>query len=371
MFRTPARARKPYRSSILSQAQARSDSAFFMSVTTGCIRCGIFLNCESSTILGSIRISLTSSGRLVIRIDRIIAFRQTDLPVPVRPAISRWGMSARSKASGDALDVLAQEQRDLALLELAARRPSIDLAEPDHRRGGRWGPRCRRSSCPGSAPRSGRSGTARAIARSSARLDDPRDPQAGLQLDLELGDHRPGVDLDDADLVAEVEQGPLQQHGPGVDLGLVLLDRERRGGLEQLERGQLERRAGIDRRGTRHGVRGRRRLTGGRAARRGARREPGGGWPIVRAGRTSAGNAAGDGLGHRARRRPVAGHGEGRRPSPGRGPRPRPSAIRRRPPRSQAETSWSGQVKSTSWQRARPNSPAATRIRSIPYGPNG
>ena len=69
-------------------------------------------------------------------------------------------------------------------------------------------------------------GTARAIARSSARLMILRDAQAGLELDLELGDHRAGVDLDDADLVAEVEQGPLQQHGPGVDLGLVLLDRE-------------------------------------------------------------------------------------------------------------------------------------------------
>ncbi len=56
---------------------------------------------------------------------------------------------------------------------------------------------------------------------------DLRDPQPGLELDLELGDHRAGIDLDDADLVAEIEQRPLQQHGPGVDLGLVLLDRER------------------------------------------------------------------------------------------------------------------------------------------------
>ena len=62
-----------------------------MSVTTGCIRCGIRLYCESSTFLGSIRIILTSSGRLVMRIDRIIAFRQTDLPVPVRPAIKQVG----------------------------------------------------------------------------------------------------------------------------------------------------------------------------------------------------------------------------------------------------------------------------------------
>ena len=71
-----------------------------MSVTTGCIRCGIRLYCESSTFLGSIKIILTSSGRLVMRIERIMAFKQTDLPVPVRPAISRWGISARSKTRG-------------------------------------------------------------------------------------------------------------------------------------------------------------------------------------------------------------------------------------------------------------------------------
>ena len=43
----------------------------------------------------------------------IIAFRQTDLPVPVRPAISRCGMSARSKTQRRPLHVLAQEQGDL------------------------------------------------------------------------------------------------------------------------------------------------------------------------------------------------------------------------------------------------------------------
>ena len=91
-------------------------------------------------------------------------------------------------------------------------------------------------------------GTARAIARSSARLMILRHAQAGLELDLELGDHRPGIDLDHADLVAEIEQGPLQQHRPGVDLGLVLLDREGRRRLEQLHRRELERRARLDRR---------------------------------------------------------------------------------------------------------------------------
>ena len=37
---------------------------------------------------------------------------------------------------------------------------------------------------------------------------DARDSRSGLQLDLELGDHRTGVDLDDADLIAEIEQAP-------------------------------------------------------------------------------------------------------------------------------------------------------------------
>ena len=96
-------------------------------------------------------------------------------------------------------------------------------------------------------------GTARAIARSSARLMIRETRRPGLQLDLELGDHRPGVDLDDADLVAEVEQRPLQEHRPGVDLGLVLLDRERRGRLEQLERRELESAAPGSTGGTAHG----------------------------------------------------------------------------------------------------------------------
>jgi hypothetical protein len=41
---------------------------------------------------------------------------------------------------------------------------------------------------------------------------------------------------------------PLQQHRAGVNLRLVVLDRHRRGGFEQLERRKLERRPGIDRR---------------------------------------------------------------------------------------------------------------------------
>ena len=39
-WRTPTFASSAYRSSIFSTAQARIASAFFMSVTTGCMRCG-------------------------------------------------------------------------------------------------------------------------------------------------------------------------------------------------------------------------------------------------------------------------------------------------------------------------------------------
>ena len=168
MFRTSARRRNSYRSSIFSQAQASSDSAFFMSVTTGCIRWGIRLNCESSTFLGSIRISLTSSGRLVIRIERIIALRQTDLPVPVRPAISRWGMSARSKTSGMPL---ASLPRNSGMRHSWNRSPTPAITSPS-RTMLRWslGTSMPTVVLPGIGATIRTLGTARAIARSSARL---------------------------------------------------------------------------------------------------------------------------------------------------------------------------------------------------------
>ena len=51
---------------------------------------------QLDAILGSIMIILTSSGRRVISMLRMMAFMHTDLPVPVLPAMSRCGMSARS-----------------------------------------------------------------------------------------------------------------------------------------------------------------------------------------------------------------------------------------------------------------------------------
>ena len=71
-----------------------------MSLMTGCIKCGMAWNWLSSTTFGSIIIIFSSSGRRVINMLRMIAFMQTDLPVPVAPAMSRCGISARSWTSG-------------------------------------------------------------------------------------------------------------------------------------------------------------------------------------------------------------------------------------------------------------------------------
>ena len=44
--------------------------------------------------------SLTSSGRRVMSMLMISVFKQTDLPVPVRPAISKCGKLAKSATMG-------------------------------------------------------------------------------------------------------------------------------------------------------------------------------------------------------------------------------------------------------------------------------
>ena len=216
-----------------------------MSVTTGCIRCGIFLYCDSSTFLGSMRIILTSSGRLVIRIDRIIAFRQTDFARAGAAGHQQVRHVGEVEHQGRSLHVLAQDtggscsarvlDSTLAITSLSRTIDAAIVGDLDADRGlagnRRHDPHARHGQGDGQVV---------------GQAHDPRYPQAGLQLDLELGDDRAGVDLDDAHLVAEIEQRPLQQHGPGVDLGLVVLDRERRGGLEQLARGQLIGRTGLD-----------------------------------------------------------------------------------------------------------------------------
>ncbi len=83
-------------------------------------------------------------------------------------------------------------------------------------------------------------GTARAIARSSARLMiflTLRPASSSISNWVITG---PVSICDDPHLVAEVEQRALQQQRPRVDLGLVLLDGERRRRLEQVVRRELE-----------------------------------------------------------------------------------------------------------------------------------
>ena len=55
---------------------------------------------ESSNIFGSIMIKRTCSGVDLYRRLNTIAFRATDLPEPVVPAISRCGMRPKSATIG-------------------------------------------------------------------------------------------------------------------------------------------------------------------------------------------------------------------------------------------------------------------------------
>ncbi len=54
----------------------------------------------SSRRLGSTMMKRTSSGVARKRMLDSIAFTLTDLPVPVEPAMSRWGIVARSATKG-------------------------------------------------------------------------------------------------------------------------------------------------------------------------------------------------------------------------------------------------------------------------------
>ena len=58
-------------------------------MTTDVNKCGIPSYIESSTIFGSIIINLTLSGLFLSKILVIIVLTQTDLPLPVEPAINK------------------------------------------------------------------------------------------------------------------------------------------------------------------------------------------------------------------------------------------------------------------------------------------
>ena len=76
------------------------------------------------------------------------------------------------------------------------------------------------------------------MARSSPRFVI-LEPQAGLQFDLVLRDHRARLDLDNLHLEAEFGKRLLEHAGPLANLLLLLLHLQVFGGEEQVKRGQL------------------------------------------------------------------------------------------------------------------------------------
>ena len=93
--------------------------------------------------------------------------------------------------------------------------------------------------CPGSGATMRTVGTFEVQREVVGEGRDLVEPQAGFQRDLVLRDDRPGVDADDLDVEAEVDEGLLQQRGHVAQLLLVLLERERVGVAEQRQRRQL------------------------------------------------------------------------------------------------------------------------------------
>ncbi len=70
---------------------------------------------------------------------------------------------------------------------------------------------------------------------------DFAEPQAGFELDLELRDHRPGLDLDDFDVEAEIEERLFQDLGLAANVLLVLLEMDRLPFDQHVDRRQLVR----------------------------------------------------------------------------------------------------------------------------------
>ena len=75
----------------------------------------------NSTLFGSISTNRTSSGFLALISDRIKVFRPTDLPEPVVPATSRWGILARSAVTGSPRTSTPRQSGSAALNSLHAR----------------------------------------------------------------------------------------------------------------------------------------------------------------------------------------------------------------------------------------------------------
>src|SRR3989344_8236540 len=83
-----------YLRSISFEAHFRDMMTFLASVMTGVRRWGILLYWVNSTLLGSIIINFRFSGELRKSRELIIACMVTDFPLPVAPAIRRWGILA-------------------------------------------------------------------------------------------------------------------------------------------------------------------------------------------------------------------------------------------------------------------------------------
>ena len=96
IFLTPIFDISLYLFSISSTNHFKLNIAFFGSVTTGVKRWGISSYTDNSNIFGSIIINLHWSGVREYKIDKIIAFKPTDLPDPVVPAIRRCGIFDKS-----------------------------------------------------------------------------------------------------------------------------------------------------------------------------------------------------------------------------------------------------------------------------------
>ena len=79
--------------------------------------------------LGSMRMRRTSAGVARMRIDMSIALMQTDLPVPVVPAMSRCGMRGEVGEDRVAGDVLADAEQQRAARR--RRRAGEHVAERD------------------------------------------------------------------------------------------------------------------------------------------------------------------------------------------------------------------------------------------------
>ena len=100
MFRAPMAARSSYLRSISSTVHRSPSVASLGSANTGWSRCGIPSYVFSSIRLGSTIKNLTISGEDLYRMLRIIELRATLFPVPVAPAMSRWGILDKSVTTG-------------------------------------------------------------------------------------------------------------------------------------------------------------------------------------------------------------------------------------------------------------------------------